>query len=263
MSRRLTDKVVIITGASSGIGAGIAVEFAKEGSKVVLVGRNVENLEKTSKLCQDQGLEKQKILTVKTDVTDEEQLARLVDATVKQFGGIDVLVNNAGAVNTGGIQDVELKQLDEMLNIHVRAVFQLTKLAIPYLVENRGSIVNVSSLQALSPGTMEFVDVTYSVAKAGLDMLTKCTALELAKKKVRCNSVNPGVVPSGLLTKSGEFTEEEVKGFYESQVSAHPLGKLGTTEDVAKAVTFLASEDSGFITGAILPIDGGRNLPIP
>lgn len=177
-------KVVVITGASSGIGAQAAKDFAKLGASLVVVGRNQENLQKVASEC---GAEN--VLTVQADVTNEADAKRIIDEAVTRFSRIDVLVNNAGILETGSIENTSLDQYDRVMGTNMRSIYHLTMLAVPYLVKTEGSIVNVSSVNGIRsfPGVL-----AYNISKAAVDQFTRCVALELAPKKVRVNSVNPG-----------------------------------------------------------------------
>ena len=172
------------------------------------------------------------------------------------MGGLDVLINAAGILKAGRIEDTGLGLWDEMMNINLRSVFHLMKLAVPHLEQTRGTIVNVSSVT----GPRSFPGVlAYCVSKAGVDHLTRCAALELAPKGIRVNAVNPGVVVTGL-HRSGGMSDEAYSAFLEHSKSTHPLGRVGRAEEVAELIYFLASESASWITGETIGIDGGRAL---
>jgi NAD(P)-dependent dehydrogenase (short-subunit alcohol dehydrogenase family) len=248
----MQDKVVIITGATSGIGHATALKFAAEGAHVSLVARGEEKLAEVAKTIRDDG---GKVKTIAADVTRDEDITRVVDETVQAFGGIDVLVNAAGIIATGTIETTELDDWDYMMNINVRAPFYLMQRAMPYLVERQGNVVNVSSVTGIRafPGVL-----SYCVSKAGVDQLTHCTALEMASKGVRVNAVNPGVVVTKL-HRTGGMSEEAYANFLEHSTTTHPLGRVGQPEEVADLIYFLASPQAGWITGISCPIDGGRS----
>lgn len=247
------DKVVIVTGASSGIGAETAVKFASLGATVVLNGRNVEKLTAVAGRCGPS------VLLVSGDITVKTEAKRLIDETVKTFGKIDVLVNNAGTLESGTIETTSLEQYDRVFNTNVRAVYYLTMLAVPELIKTKGNIVNVSSVT----GTRSFPNaLAYCMSKAALDQMTKCVALEVAAKGVRVNSVNPGVIVTGLHLKAG-MDDEAYAQFLEKCKTTHALGRPGESEEVAKAIVFLASDDASFTTGENLHVDGGRHAMCP
>uniref|UniRef100_UPI00398EB3F6 3-oxoacyl-[acyl-carrier-protein] reductase FabG n=1 Tax=Pristiophorus japonicus TaxID=55135 RepID=UPI00398EB3F6 len=180
----LSGKVAIVTGASSGIGAGTALLFAKLGVKLALNGRNVENLTKVGKACEEAG--QYQPLLLPGDLTDEESVKKVVEETVNHYGQLDVLVNSAGILAMGTIETTTLDQFDHIMNINVRSIYQLTRLAVPHLIQSKGCIINVSSVngQRSFPGV-----VAYCMSKSALDQFTRCVALDLAPKKVRVNAV--------------------------------------------------------------------------
>jgi len=249
-------KVTVITGASSGIGAATAVLFARLGANLVLSGRNEANLQRTRDECvRVRHSDAEQPLVVIADMYSEADVARLVDATIGKFGRMDILVNNAGVYEMGSIETTSLEQYDRIMNINLRATYQLTMLCVPHLTATCGNIVNVSSMN----GTCTFPgDLAYSLSKAAVDQLTRCTALELASKGVRVNSVNPGVTVTEIHKRAG-MSDDEYAKFFERSKTTHPLGRVGDVEEVAQAIAFLASSSVSFITGELLHIDGGRH----
>lgn len=250
-------KVILITGASSGIGEATALHMAKLGGKLALTGRNVTNLEKISKQCET--LSQLKPLVITGELSDEQHVRNIVDTTVRHYAKLDVLVNNAGVLETGSIENTSLEQFDRIFNVNVRAVYQLTMLAVPHLIKTKGSIVNVSSVN----GIRSFANVlAYNMSKSAVDQMTRCVALELADKGVRVNSVNPGVVKTNLQRRGG-MDDAAYGAFLKRCQETHALGRYGEPEEVAKAIAFLASDDSSFTTGVNLPVDGGRHALCP
>lgn len=251
MQREFANKVVLVTGATSGIGQATALRFADAGANLVAVGRNEESLAKLSKkLATHDG----RNLALAADLSLEADLDRVLAQTVETFGGIDVLVNAAGHISSGTVETTDLSAWDAMLNINLRAVFLLMQKATPTLIERGGNIVNVSSVTGLRafPGVL-----AYCVSKAGLDQLTRCAALELAAKGVRVNAVNPGVVVTDIHRRGG-MSDEQYKTFLEHSKQTHPLGRVGQADEVAELISFLASPRASWITGATYSIDGGR-----
>jgi NAD(P)-dependent dehydrogenase (short-subunit alcohol dehydrogenase family) len=247
----MKDKVAVVTGASSGIGRATALLFARNGSDVVAVGRNESELVALRDASRD-GAGSIKIHL--GDITETSQTDRLVSETVGGLGRIDVLVNAAGIIKTGSIENTTLDEWDKMMNVNLRSAFYLMQKCVPHLVATRGNVVNVSSVT----GTRAFPNVlAYCVSKAATDQLTRCTALELAPKGVRVNAVNPGVVVTNLHKRGGMSTEDYVK-FVENAKNTHPIGRAGQPEEVAELIYFLASEKALWITGATYEIDGGR-----
>lgn len=190
------------------------------------------------------------------DVTDDAAAERIVAAAVKEFGGLDVLVNAAGVIATGTIEATSDATWDQMMNVNVRAPFRLMRAAVPHLKERKGTVVNVSSVN----GLRAFAGVlAYNVSKAAMDHLTRCTALEMAPFGVRVNCVNPGVTITNL-HKRGGMNETQYAAFLERSKETHPLGRPGQPEDVSAMIVFLASEEAGWMTGETIPVDGGRHL---
>lgn len=247
----MQNKVAIITGASSGIGRATAILFVEAGAKVIAVGRN----EKELNLLRDKAQNKKGTLKVHlADIRETSQVDRLVTETSENFGQIDVLINAAGIIGNGSIENTSLDDWDKMMDINVRSAFYLTQKCVPHLVKVKGNVVNVSSVT----GTRAFPNVlAYCVSKAAMDQLTRCSALELADKGVRVNAVNPGVVITNLHKRSG-MSEKDYETFLKNGKKTHPLGRVGKPEEIADLIYFLASEKAAWITGATYEIDGGR-----
>jgi NAD(P)-dependent dehydrogenase (short-subunit alcohol dehydrogenase family) len=219
---------------------------------VALIGRREPALKETVERAGGSG----RAFLVSADISDDEQARRSIERAAEHLGDFDLLVNAAGAIQLGGLEATSLEQWDRMMNINLRSVFHLIKLAAPYLERSRGNIVNVSSVN----GLRSFAGVlAYCVSKAGVDHLTRCAALDLAPKGIRVNAVNPGVVVTGL-HRSGGMSEEGYAAFLEHSKSTHPLGRVGRADEIAELILFLASDKASWITGATISIDGGRAL---
>jgi NAD(P)-dependent dehydrogenase (short-subunit alcohol dehydrogenase family) len=253
MEDSFANKVVFVTGATSGIGHAVAVKFAAASACVVALGRHQSALRQVETEIKNAGGEP---LTLAVDVTNLGESQRAIDETVNRFGGLDVLVNAAGHISTGSIENTSLADWDAMMNVNLRAVFQLMQIAAPYLIKTKGNIVNVSSVTGLRsfPGVL-----AYCVSKAGVDQLTRCAALELAPQGVRVNAVNPGVVITEI-HKRGGMSEENYEKFLEHSKTTHPIGRVGDPKEIAELVFYLASDKASWITGATYQIDGGRAL---
>jgi NAD(P)-dependent dehydrogenase (short-subunit alcohol dehydrogenase family) len=248
----LKGKIALVTGASSGIGRATAKVMAQEGARVAITGRQMDALEELVGHIAAAGGE---AVSFAGDLRRDEDRRKIVSAAAASFGGLDILVNAAGTIANGTIENTALADWRAMFELNLEAVFSLMQLAVPYLEKNKGSIVNVSSVT----GIRAFPNVlAYCVSKAGVDQLTRCAALELAPKGIRVNAVDPGVVVSNLHRRSG-MTEEKYQAFLEHSRATHPLGRVGQPEDIANAIVFLASDRSAWITGASIPIDGGRH----
>jgi NAD(P)-dependent dehydrogenase (short-subunit alcohol dehydrogenase family) len=246
----MKDKKVIITGASSGIGRATAELFLSQGASVALVGRRESALEEVAASSEGRAF------VIAADLSREEESLSAFNRAVEHLGGLDVIVNSAGILKSGNIESTSLESWDEMMNINLRSVFHLMKLATPHLERTGGNIVNVSSVTGLRsfPGVL-----AYCVSKAAVDQLTRCAALELAPKGIRVNAVNPGVVLSNL-HRAGGMQEENYAAFLQHSKTTHPLGRVGEASEVAELILFLASDRARWITGATVSIDGGRAL---
>jgi NAD(P)-dependent dehydrogenase (short-subunit alcohol dehydrogenase family) len=249
-----SSRVALVTGATSGIGREIALQLAREGWRVAAVGRRKDRLIEIASLSDDlSGV----ITGYPCDLSHDEDRDRMVDAVRSHQGAIHALVNAAGVLEPGSIDNTSLAQFDRIMDVNVRAVFALTQAVVPALREaGRGHIVNVSSVAGPRP----YPNLSaYCVSKAALDHLTRCLAIELAPEGIQVNAVNPGVVVTEL-HKRGGMDDAAYAAFLERGQQTHPLGRVGTPTDVANLVTFLLSGRAGWITGETILIDGGRHL---
>jgi len=242
---RLEGKVAIITGGTFGIGESTALLFAKEGAKVVIAARNAEKGERVVSQIKEQGGD---AIFVKTDVAKEEDVQNLVRETVDTFGKLDVLFANAGVGAMGDIHETTMEDWNRLISIDLTGVFLCSKFAIPAMIKNGGgSIINCASIL----GHVGQPSVSaYAAAKGGVVNMTRSAAVTYASKGIRVNAVCPGYIDTPML----EPLDEETKKYL---ISKHPIGRLGTPEEIATAVLFLASDDSSFVTGANLLVDGG------
>ncbi|MBZ0136568.1 MAG: glucose 1-dehydrogenase [Planctomycetes bacterium] len=246
---RFQGKVALISGGGTGIGLGTAQRLAAEGAKVVITGRREDKLKGA---CSEVG---ESCTYVVGDVVRADDCARMVTETVQRHGRLDVLVNNAGVIGSGGVQDTTPEEFDRVMRPNVNGLFYLTNAAISELIKSRGSIVNVSSVC----GTRPYANLlAYCASKAAVTMMTQTMALELAPLGVRVNAVEPGVVRSELHTASG--TVPDYDAFLARAKDTHPLGRYGMPADIAGAIAFLASPDAGWITGECMKTDGGRHM---
>jgi NAD(P)-dependent dehydrogenase (short-subunit alcohol dehydrogenase family) len=225
--------------------------FASHGADLVLTARTNDDLKETLQSVEKAG---QRGVVVPVDLLDPSAVGQIIDAAMGSFGRLDVLVNNAGIIDTGTIENTDVEAWDRMMQLNVTVPFRLIQAAMPSLVESKGSVVNVSSVAGLRsfPGIL-----AYCVSKAGIDQLTRCAALEVAEKGVRINAVNPGVVLTNL-HRAGGMDADRYQEFVEHSRTTHPLGRVGKPEEVADLIHFLASPRAGWITGVTYSIDGGR-----
>ncbi|CAH1638083.1 unnamed protein product [Spodoptera littoralis] len=244
------NKVVIVTGASSGIGAATAIKFAEEGAKVALVGRNQEKLNNIAKKCGNP-------LIITADITKDEDAKRIIEKTLRNFGKIDILVNNAGIGSSSNILDEGVLQIyDKILSTNLRSAIVLTHLAAPHIVKTKGNIVNISSVAGhrMIP---EFS--AYCTAKAGLDHFTRAVALELAPHGVRVNVINPGPVKTDIIENSGA-TKEMSDAAFDRMRTRTALSRISEPGEVADLILFVASDKSKAITGSSIVTDNGMML---
>jgi dihydroanticapsin dehydrogenase len=240
-------KVAIVTGGSRGIGFETAKLFSENGAKVVITSKNSQNLKDATNQIS-------KLLPIIADIRKEEDVKKVIEKTIEEFGKLDILVNNAGIFpRIKQLHEISELEWNDVLDVNLNGQFRFTKFAIPYLQKSSGSIINVSSDAGLKAYEGFNADA-YSAAKAALIVLTKCWALEYAKDRIRVNCVCPGVVDTDM-TKPFLQTEKD-REFMDND---HPLGRIGKPEEVAKSILFLASEDSSWTTGAILAVDGGQS----
>lgn len=253
-------KVILITGANSGIGAACSEFFANKGALLALVGRNPDKFEQVMEKIQDSGVEMEPLVILADVTTDAE---RIISETIEKYGRLDILINNAGFGIFGSIETTKMEDFDAIMATNVRAVFELTQLAVPHLIESKGCIVNVSSVCS---NKVFKNSIAYCMSKATIDHFTRCSAIELADRGVRVNAINPGFIETDFLgnitglDKSDEAYEE----YIEQGKKSHPIGRIGQTQDCVNAIAFLAKDSASFITSITLPVDGGKaNLELP
>ncbi|MNM63439.1 Cyclopentanol dehydrogenase [compost metagenome] len=244
---RLDNKIAIITGAAGGMGKADALLFAKEGAKVVITDIQDEKIQAVAKEITDQG---GVAVALTQDVTSEEDWARVTETALTRFGKIDILVNNAGISSATPFLETDLELWNKVMNINVTSVFLGQKYVIPHMINGGGgSIVNISSIAGLTGGSGTG---PYTASKGAVRLLTKATAVDYAKHNIRANSIHPGYIETPM-TKD-LMADENMRNWFLSQT---PIPRLGQAEDIAKGVLFLASDESSYITGIELPIDGG------
>lgn len=250
----LKNRICIVTGGSSGIGRGIALEFAREGARVVVVDRQetplqgkyheTDTISPTLSEIQKLGAEG---LFCQADVGDESQIAHALGQTLEHFGGIDVLVNNAGIHIPGGVQELSIADWDNVVGVNLRGVFVATKLAIPHLKRSKfGRIIQIASVHAYGGGA----GPAYAPAKAAVVNMVRDTALEIGQFGITVNAICPGYIETAI---QDYLTPEQVDEALEKTA----LPRFGLPRDIGRAAVFLASDDAAWITGASLLVDGG------
>lgn len=241
---RFQQKVVVITGAGSGIGAGAAQRFAREGASVVLVGRTPEKLEKIAAQ-----LPQGKHLVVPCDVSKADEVENLAQRVVEEYGRVDVLVNNAGIIVQGRIHEIKLSDWETLMATDLNGVFYCTHYLMPELLKTKGNVVNISSVSGLGG---DWGMSVYNAAKGAITNFTRALAMDYGADGVRVNAICPGFTFTDL-TEEMKENEPLLKKFYERI----PLKRAGEPEDIADAIAFIASDDARYITGVNLPVDGG------
>ena len=249
---RLKDKVAIVTGASSEIGIEISKRFVQEGASVVLIGRNREKLERARSSIKDYSSQ---TVAIPCDITNESQVIQTVNQIREHYGKIDILVNNAAVINEP-IHFHEMSEADWMslINTNLFGTFKITKSVLTNMLENKnGCIINIGSIS--SERAIPKVHLTvYCTTKAAINMFTKGIAVEYARRNIRCNCINPGIVNAGMIKQYLEYPEAR-KVLEDRQ----PINRIGEPVDVANAAVYLASDEASWISGIILNIDGGKS----
>lgn len=247
----LTDKIAIVTGGGTGIGKGIALEFAKAGAHVVVASRRLEVIEKAAAEVEALG---RRSMVVQTDVIEKEQVDNLMDKTMNEFGRIDILVNNAGGSAAWPFEKISPKGWDTIMAINLKGTFLCCQSAGKFMIEQkRGKIINISSVGGLEacPNISH-----YGAAKAGVISLTKTLAALWGPHNINVNCIAPGLIITEIVQTALQMTDEDVK----ETTKSIPIGRVGLPEDIGYATVFLASEASSFMTGQTLAIDGGATL---
>ena len=247
---RLKDKVVLITASTRGIGLACVKKCAKEGARVYMAARNVERAQEIADTLDG-------VKFVYNDATKPETFTSMVEDVVKDAGRIDVLVNNFGTSNPG--KDLDFANTDpqvflDTVNLNLRSVFMASQAAAKHMVQNGGSIINISSVGGLVP---DISQVAYGTSKAAINYLTKLIAVHEAKNNIRCNAVLPGMTATEAVEKN---LSEEFRGLFLRHI---PLGRIGLPEEIAEAVVYFASDASAYTTGQVLTVSGGFGLATP
>ncbi|HZC21601.1 MAG TPA: glucose 1-dehydrogenase [Nitrososphaeraceae archaeon] len=252
-------RVAVITGSSKGIGKAIAMEFANAGYSVIINAKNKEELKQAAEDISNSVKDRERIMPIPGDISQEPVCISLIESAIKQFGRIDVLVNNAGI---GGeskkIHELTEKDWDEVIDVNLKGAFLCTREAVKNMMKKRGSnnnnysIINISSVHEQTPHPES---APYSASKGGMQMLTKTIALELADKGIRVNGIAPGAIATDM---NKELLENQEKK--EKKEQGIPVHRIGQPEEIAKVALFLASEDASYVAGTTIYVDGGLTL---
>ena len=242
-------RTALVTGASRGIGKAIALRLAKDGCNVAVIYAGNEQAAKDT--CAEIEALGVSSLCIRCDVSDSMQCAQAVAQTIEAFGGIDILVNNAGITRDGLLMSMKEEDFQKVISTNLNGAFYMIKHSCRQFIKRRsGRIINISSISGVMGNAGQ---ANYAAAKAGLIGLTKTTAKELAGRNITCNAVAPGFIQTDMTA----VLSDKVKAAISEQI---PLGRMGDVQDIAAAVSFLASQEAGYITGQVLRIDGGLNM---
>jgi 3-oxoacyl-[acyl-carrier protein] reductase len=241
-------RLAVVTGAARGIGRAIVLELLKQGRIVAGLDLNAVQLEELVAVCKQQGYE---VITKCIDITNSEKLTEVLEELANQFGGIGVLVNNAGITRDKLMIQMDDEDFDKVINVNLRAAFVATRVAARSMIRNKfGRIVSISSVAGVIG---QAGSTNYAASKAGLIGMTKSIAREVGKKNVTANCIAPGFIQTDMTAVLPDAVKEGAMAFI-------PVKRFGTVDDVARAVAFLASDDSGYITGQVLGVDGGMAM---
>lgn len=248
MSERLQGKIGIVTGAGSGIGRACAIALAREGARVALVGRRKDRVESLAEEIGDSAL------AISADVSKPGEIRRLINETLSRFGGLTFLLNNAGVLHVGNAEQITEEQWDHTFNVNVRAVWLLSRAALPPMRKaGGGSIINVASTLGMVGARNR---AAYAASKGAVVLLTKGMAIDHGHDNIRVNAICPSFVETEL-TAAVLDKAPDPAAVRRERTAAHPLGRLGQPEDIAGLAVYLASDESSWVTGAALPVDGG------
>ena len=248
MGDRLKNRIALITGAGTGIGRAIALAFAREGAKIALVGRRQNRLEDVAR---EAGCAP---LVLAGDVSQQGYIDRMLDAVTSCFGGLDVLVNNAAVLHAGTAEQITEAQWDQTFNINVRGLWLLSRSVLPHMRKARGgSIINIASVLGINGARSR---AAYASSKGAVILLTKCMAIDHGTENIRVNAICPSFVKTDL-TAEVLRQAPDPEAVRRERIGMHPIGRLGQPDDIAGMAVYLASDESKWVTGSVLPVDGG------
>jgi meso-butanediol dehydrogenase / (S,S)-butanediol dehydrogenase / diacetyl reductase len=245
---RLKNKIAIVTGAGSGIGRACAIALAREGAKVALVGRRQERLEETAHKCGGFAL------VLAADVSKPNEATHVVEQTLAHFGGLNVLLNNAGVLHVGTAEQITEEQWDQTFDVNVRALWLLSRAVLPAMRKaGGGSIINMASVLGINGARNR---AAYAASKGAVVLLTKCMAIDHGPEHIRVNAICPSFVETDL-TAAVISKAPDPTAVRSERIAVHPIGRLGQPEDIAGMAVYLASDESAWVTGSVFPVDGG------
>jgi NAD(P)-dependent dehydrogenase (short-subunit alcohol dehydrogenase family) len=248
MTARLQDKIALITGAGTGIGRAIALAFAAEGARVGLLGRRRALLDEVAHKIGTGSL------VIVADIAKKPDIDRALEQITTHFGGLSTVVNNAGVLHIGTAEQITEEQWEETFNINVRGLWRLSTAALPYLRKaGGGSIINIASVLGLNGARNR---AAYAASKGAVVLLTKCMAIDHGHENIRVNAICPGFVETELTAQVFRKAHDP-EAVRQERIAVHPAGRLGRPEDIAGLAVYLASDESAWVTGSVLPVDGG------
>lgn len=248
MNPRLKGKIAIVTGAGSGIGRACALALAREGARVALVGRRKDRLDEVAREIGDSAV------VLSADISKKGEIDRVVERTAARFGGINILLNNAGVLHIGSAEQITEEQWDETFNINVRGLWLLSRAVLPHMRKaGGGSIINMASVLGINGARNR---AAYAPSKGAVVLLTKCMAIDHGQENIRVNAICPGFVETDL-TANVLRQAPDPEAVRRERTAVHPIGRLGRPEDIAGLAVYLASDELSWVTGAVFPVDGG------
>jgi NAD(P)-dependent dehydrogenase (short-subunit alcohol dehydrogenase family) len=248
MSSRLLGKVAIVTGAGTGIGRACALAMAREGSRLALVGRREQKLQDLAKEIGNSAV------AIAADLSKKADIEKLVARTVAELGGINVLLNNAGVLHVGNVEQITEEQWDQTFNINIRGLWLLSRAVLPHMRRAGGGvIINVASVLGINGARNR---ASYAPSKGAVVLLTKCMAVDHGHENIRVNAICPSFVETDL-TAAALSAAPDPQAVRRERVAVHPIGRLGQPEDIAGLAVYLASDESSWVTGSVFPVDGG------